>query len=98
MLGGLSSFGVSFIGCFTVGVVVDEELHEDLVATVRENASRVNDTHPPDSFARLFWEQQTKASSLKVCVRMYMSALLCVWSLFPYLNQPRMYCNVCSVG
>lgn len=48
------------------GVVVDEELHQDLTEMVKDNTPRIEEAYPPDSFARLFWEQQVKACTMKV--------------------------------
>lgn len=48
------------------GVVVNDELHQDLAEIVKESTPTIEEAYPPDSFARLFWEQQTKACSMKV--------------------------------
>ena len=43
------------------GVEVDSDLHEDLVSTVNESTLEVEKQYPPDSFQRVFWEQQRQA-------------------------------------
>lgn len=48
------------------GIVVEDELHQDLTEIVQDNTPKIEESYPPDSFARLFWEQQTKACRMKV--------------------------------
>lgn len=43
------------------GMEVDADLHEDLVSTVKESTPEVEKQYPPDSFHRVFWEQQKQA-------------------------------------
>lgn len=47
------------------GVQVTEELHEDLVTTMENSTPGIVEQYPPDSFRRIFWEQQQCALSLK---------------------------------
>lgn len=47
----------------THGSTLDEELHSDMKSIMAANAQSIADKHPPDTFARVFWEQQMKASS-----------------------------------
>ena len=46
------------------GVVVDEDLHQDLMGIVQENEKCVSEMYPPDSFPQLFWENQMRACSV----------------------------------
>lgn len=48
------------------GVVLDDVMHQDLTEVAKESTPHIEETYPPDSFARLFWEQQTKACAMKV--------------------------------
>ena len=43
------------------GVVVDSNTHHDMVAVMREHTPDIYQKHAPDSFPRLFWEQQQQA-------------------------------------
>jgi hypothetical protein len=45
------------------GIQVDEDLHQNLITTINEKSSIVEEEHPPGSFLRLFWEQQKQAST-----------------------------------
>lgn len=47
------------------GMVVSDELNEDLVVTMDESAPEIIKQYPPGSFRRIFWEQQQRAASLK---------------------------------
>ena len=47
------------------GFTEDKTLHDDLTDIIFQNAEAVSDTHPSGTFARIFWESQKEASSLK---------------------------------
>lgn len=47
------------------GIAVDDALHNDLCATLRENEAVMKENYPPGSFPRIFWEQQQRSSELK---------------------------------
>ena len=47
------------------GAIVDSELHSDLVDIMQKNDKQVKKSYHPGSFARLFWDEQLKASSVK---------------------------------
>lgn len=47
------------------GVSIDDDLQQDLASIIEEEASNISDKHSPDTFQRLFWEQQSKAMRLK---------------------------------
>ena len=47
------------------GVMVDDELHEDLKSIALECTEQVHESCPDDTFKRLFWDQQQKSSSVK---------------------------------
>ena len=47
------------------GIEVDDDLHQDLTATISENSEVVESQNPHGSFLRIFWNQQQKASKYK---------------------------------
>lgn len=47
------------------GLEVDGELHHNLKDIMAENTTMVSATHPPDSLAHMFWEQQGQTSPVK---------------------------------
>lgn len=47
------------------GIQVDSAFHDDLCSTMEEKNVYVLDKYPPNSFPRIFWEQQHRASQLK---------------------------------
>ncbi len=47
------------------GLEVDVALHEELKETVREKTSEITSHYPPDSFQRIFWEQQQQSMEKK---------------------------------
>ena len=64
------------------GMIVDDELHEDLKSVVMESTEQVHKTCPEDSFKRLFWDQQQKASSLKNSKSMRWHRVFIKWSIY----------------
>lgn len=47
------------------GVTIDTELQEDLASIIEENVEEITQKYAPDSFQRLFWEQQSASMKLK---------------------------------
>lgn len=45
------------------GSSLDEDVDQDMRDIMREHAQSITDSHPTGTFARVFWEQQLKASS-----------------------------------
>ena len=64
------------------GMSVDENLHNDLVHIIEENSHVVAQSYPQDSFARVFWESQHRASSLKDARSMRWDPLMIRWCLY----------------
>jgi len=64
------------------GVVVDEDLHQDLRQIVQEKEKYVSETYPLGSFARVFWENQMRASSLNNAQSMRWDPLMIRWCLY----------------
>ena len=44
---------------------IDSALQEDLLSVIDENSETIKSTYPENSFARVFWEQQLQAASVK---------------------------------
>ncbi len=51
------------------GANVDEGFHQDLKTIVAENIAQIPEAHPPDSFRRIFWEQQAGSNKPKQLLR-----------------------------
>lgn len=64
------------------GVEVDKEIHEDLSSIMKENSPKVTEAYPADSFARIFWEQQLKASAVKDARSMKWEPMMIRWCLY----------------
>lgn len=47
------------------GDTLDPDLNSDFVSIMNSNSDRINASYPEGSFARLFWEEQLKAASVK---------------------------------
>ena len=47
------------------GVIVEQDLHDDLVAIMGSNNEDIRSQFPEGSFRRLFWEQQFQCAQLK---------------------------------
>lgn len=47
------------------GVQVSDDLHDDLSTTMEESATAIREQYSPESFQRIFWEQQYRAMQLK---------------------------------
>jgi hypothetical protein len=45
-----------------IGTVVSQDTKERLVSITANNESAVHENYPPDSFSRIFWDQQKKAA------------------------------------
>lgn len=46
----------------TAGEIVDEHTHAGLESIMADSESIIHDCFPPDSFGRIFWDQQKKAA------------------------------------
>ena len=64
------------------GVVVDEDLHQDLKRIIQENEKSISATYPSGSFARLFWENQMRAASVNNARSMQWDPLMIRWCLY----------------
>ena len=64
------------------GVVVDDELHEDLRNIAAECTEQVHKACPEDTFKRLFWDQQEKSSSVRNSKSMRWHPLFIKWCIY----------------
>ena len=70
--------------------VVDEETHNDLISITAGSAKFLDDI-PPDSFQRIFWQQQVEAAAQKDSRTMRWHPLMIRWCL--YLQHRLVMCN-----
>lgn len=82
------------------GVVVDQEIHDNLKIMVTEYTQTVHESYPEDSFKCFFWDQQQKASSIKVSKSLHWHPLFIKWciclhhlsgSSYNYVTRIRMH-------
>ena len=64
------------------GVTVDDDLHQDLQEIVKSNNECISNIYPPGSFARLFWENQMRASAVSKASSMRWDPLMIRWCLY----------------
>ncbi|KAL5497084.1 hypothetical protein EMCRGX_G013484 [Ephydatia muelleri] len=62
------------------GVEVDDTLHQDLKVIMQENSSKFSLS--PDSFEKVFWEQQEQAASVQKASLMRWHPLMIKWCLY----------------
>ena len=75
-------------------IIVDKETHKDLVAITTDSAKFLEDL-PPDSFQRIFWQQQVDAAAQRDPRAMRWHPLMIRWCL--YLCY-RSVCNTFITG
>ena len=63
------------------GEEVDGKLHDDLCSIMLQNDSIIRERFPPESFCRLFWEQQKKAVQAKSASGVRWHPLIIKWCL-----------------
>ena len=68
------------------GVIVDDELQSDLTQIMQDNAAKIKNTYPPNSFAQIFLDHQLKATSLKDDRSMRWEPMMIRWCL--YISSP----------
>lgn len=64
------------------GILVDGELHGDLSQIMQDNSTKVLESYPADSFARIFWEQQLQANRQKDARSMRWEPMMIRWCLY----------------
>ena len=80
------------------GVQLDEQLDQDIVAIMDECREHVESNYSPDSFERLFWEEQKKARQLKSSKQMRWHPMLIKWCLKMKLMSSAAYSAFRSSG
>ena len=64
------------------GVIVDSDFQSDLSLITKDATAVVMEKHPPGSFERIFWEQQTKAHSMQNARSMKWHPLMIRWCIY----------------
>ena len=64
------------------GVTMDSVTHDDLQAIAKENTTGIHEKYPPNSFQRLFWDQQQQAGSVRDARSMRWHPLMVKWCLY----------------
>lgn len=63
------------------GVLVDENLHNDLQAVMTDQSEEINRLFPEGSFRRLFWDEQLKMAKLQNSKNMRWHPMMIRWCL-----------------
>lgn len=66
----------------THGCTVEQSTHQDLKEIMRRSAQLIAEEHPNGSFARIFWQQQLKASSQCDARQMKWHPAMIKWCLY----------------
>ena len=80
------------------GDPVDPTFHVDLLIILNENYEQIKQTYPEGSFARLFWEEQLKAATVKDPRQIRWHPLMIKWCLNLKLISSAAYHTVQSSG
>lgn len=64
------------------GIEVDEELHRDLQQVMSTESSRIADSHAPDSFQQLFWQEQHEAAKKANAKGMRWHPMMIRWCIY----------------
>ena len=80
------------------GVQLDDYLYDDLRQLAVDGTEQMNNSHQPDSFQCLFWNQQSKASSLKDSKSMKWHPLFIKWCLYLRHLSGKSYEMPCQSG
>lgn len=63
-------------------LVVDEALHNDLKCIMKANVQTIKESFPPNSFQRIFWDQQIQAASVSSPCAMKWHPLMVKWCIY----------------
>ena len=80
------------------GGSVDPNLHADLLGIMNENTEQIRRAYPDGGFARLFWEEQLKAASVKDLRQIRWHPLMIKRCLNLKLISSAAYHSVCTSG
>jgi len=64
------------------GIILSDELHDDVKKMATACTKQVYSTHPDGSFQKLFWDQQVKASEYKNSKSIKWHPLFIKWCLY----------------
>ncbi len=64
-----------------VGIEVDQDLHGDLLQSMKDHDKSIEDAYPAGSFRHLFWKEQLKSASLKDARQMRWHPVMVKWCL-----------------
>jgi len=79
-------------------VEVDEEVHNDLLTIINENAADINKALPNNSFCQLFWKQQIDALLTSNPKQMRWHPSVIRWCLSIKLRSPSTYETLYNSG
>ena len=65
-----------------MGHSVDKEMHSEILQIMDKHKSIIEDTHSPESFQRIFWNQQLKAATCSDSRGMRWHPLMIKWALY----------------
>ena len=77
------------------GITLDESLSSDLCAIASASQDKI--THPPDSFARIFWDQQ-RESMRKNAKQMHWHPMMIKWCIHLRMLSSSCYNSIRSSG
>ena len=80
------------------GESIDSALQDDLLSVMEENNRSIMDAYPEDSFARVFWEQQLQAASVKDKRQVCWHPLIIKWCINLKLISSAAYHTLRSSG
>ena len=78
--------------------VEDIALYDDLFQIVAENAQVMSDSLPSGTFARIFWNNQKKAATLKDARQMEWDLIMVRWCLYLRHLSSSTYETLCDTG
>jgi hypothetical protein len=73
------------------GITLDLAVHDDLSETMKNQSSSVAARYPPNTFARLFWDQQLEAASRRGPKGMKWHPLMIKWCIYLRHQSGRAY-------
>jgi len=80
------------------GVLLDNELHNDMKVMIEEATEEIEQTYQPNSFQRLFWEQQKKAGNFGDSRSMKWHPLVIKWCLYLQHQRSKSYKTLWKSG
>ena len=81
-----------------VGVEVDDALHNDLLTTMKDNDSRIEEKYPTGTFRYLFWKEQMKCAMASNARQMRWHPTIIKWCLNLKLLSSAAYHSLRTAG